>query len=263
MRIFEPHIHMYARVTDDYEAMARAGVEMIVEPAFWLGEPRRHPGTFFDYFNHMLNFETKRAADYGIDHYVTLALNPREANVKDLADAVVKELPKFLDHPRVVGVGEIGFDGITEQEEVIFRRQAELARERKLPILIHSPHMDKLKGIQKNIAILREMKIDLETVCIDHNVEDTTATTRASGAWAGHTVYSWTKLTPERAANIVLEHGVTKMTINSSADWGPSDALSVPKTVDELRRRGVPEKDLETLVWDNPYNFFKKSGRLK
>ena len=42
MRIFEPHAHMYARTTADYEAMARAGVEYLVEPAFWLGqgEPR-------------------------------------------------------------------------------------------------------------------------------------------------------------------------------------------------------------------------------
>src|SRR5689334_4606623 len=29
MRIFEPHAHMYARTTADYEAMARAGVEYL------------------------------------------------------------------------------------------------------------------------------------------------------------------------------------------------------------------------------------------
>ena len=33
MRIFDPHIHMYARTTDDYEAMALAGIEAVVDPS--------------------------------------------------------------------------------------------------------------------------------------------------------------------------------------------------------------------------------------
>ena len=28
MRIIDPHVHMYSRVTDDYERMALAGIEM-------------------------------------------------------------------------------------------------------------------------------------------------------------------------------------------------------------------------------------------
>ena len=40
MRIFEPHIHMFSRTTDDYENLAMAGVRGICEPAFWLGQPR-------------------------------------------------------------------------------------------------------------------------------------------------------------------------------------------------------------------------------
>ena len=54
MKICDPHCHMYARTTDDYAKMAEAGICRILEPAFWLGEPRRHPGSFFDYFAHLL-----------------------------------------------------------------------------------------------------------------------------------------------------------------------------------------------------------------
>ena len=54
MKIFDPHIHMTSRSTDDYEAMARAGILAIVEPAFWLGQPRTHAGSFVDYFNSLL-----------------------------------------------------------------------------------------------------------------------------------------------------------------------------------------------------------------
>lgn len=263
MRIFEPHAHMSSRVTHDYERMAQAGVEMIVEPAFWLGEPRKRAGTFFDYYDLIINYETRRAAAYGIDHYVTLSVNPREANNKALADEVLKELPRYLDNPRVVGVGEIGFDAITELEEEFLRKQIDMAREHELPLLVHSPHLQKYEGIRKILDILIEMKFDMEWALIDHSVEETTPMIRKEKAWCGHTVYPMTKLSPERTARIILENGYDKMMINSSVDWGPSDPLMVYYTVEELKKRGAKEKDLEKLVWDNPWNFFSKSGRLK
>ena len=69
MRIFEPHAHMYCRLTDDYDRMAIAGITTIQEPAFWLGTERTHPESFYDYFEHITVFERKRAERYGIRHY--------------------------------------------------------------------------------------------------------------------------------------------------------------------------------------------------
>lgn len=263
MRLCDPHVHMYARVTDDYERMALSGIELIIEPAFWLGEPRRHPGSFFDYFEHLHNFETTRAGQYGIDHYVTFALNPRESNDPTLRREVLKELPRFLDYPRCVAVGEVGFDQITDAEEESLRAQLEMARERSLPVLIHTPHHRKKLGTERTIAVLKDMRYDMSKVLIDHNTEETTDLSQRSGAWSGHTVYPVTKLSPERMANIVQQYGATKMIFNSSADWGPSDPLSVPKVVRELRRRGIPENEVERLAWANPVGFFAQSGRMK
>ena len=48
MPIFEPHIHMFSRVTDDYERMAEAGIRAVLEPAFWLGQSRTSLGSFID-----------------------------------------------------------------------------------------------------------------------------------------------------------------------------------------------------------------------
>jgi len=263
MRIFDPHIHMYARTTDDYEKMAVAGIEMIVEPSFWLGQPRTRPGTFLDYFEHIMGFEHDRAARHGIRQFVTLSMNPRESNDRELSKAVIRELPRYLDHPNVVGVGEIGFDRITPEEEESFRAQLALARERRLPVMIHTPHVDKKRGVEKSLEVLRDMKFDLDWIDMDHNIEDTTPISKASGCWSGHTIYNVTKLTPERAANIILQHGIEKMMINSSADWGPSDPLSVPKTVLELKQRGMDAAKIQRLVWDNPLAFFSKSGRIR
>ncbi len=259
MRIFEPHAHMISRVTDDYERMALAGIEVIVEPSFWLGEPRKRLGTFLDYFDHIMNFERERAAKYGIRHYCLIALNPREANNKPLAAEVLKEIPSYLQNPGVLAVGEVGFDMITDAEEDAIRAQLDLARRHDLPVMVHTPHRDKLRGTQRTIKVLEEMKFDPTKVLLDHNTEETIELSHDFGAWCGHTVYPLTKLSPERAANIFERYGTERMMVNSSCDWGPSDPLSVPKTVAELKRRGWKTGDIRKIVWDNPIAFFGQS----
>ncbi len=258
MKICDPHVHMYARTTDDYERMALAGIRRILEPAFWLGEPRRHPGSFFDYFNHLLGFEHERAARYGIDQHVALALNPRESNDDRLREEVIAALPDYLRHKNCVALGEIGFDEITPQEEESIRRQLELAFREGKKVLVHSAHKKKLASIQRTIAIVKEMKLDETRILIDHNTEETIGYVKDhSDCWAGHTVYPVTKLSPERASDIFGKWGIEKMTVNSACDWGPSDPLSVPRTILEMRRRGFSESDIETLVWHNPCAFYE------
>ena len=257
MRIFDPHCHMYARTTDDYEAMANAGIVRLLEPAFWLGQPRRHAETFFDYFDHLLGFEHDRAAQYGIDQRVAIALNPRESNVDAFREKVIPRLPDFLQHRNCAAVGEIGFDDLTDAEEESIRRQMEIAFEQGKKVLVHSAHRNKLESVKRTIAIIKDMKLDEERILIDHNTEETIGYVKSESAcWAGHTVYPKTKLSPERAANIFEEHGLDKMVVHSSCDWGPSDPLSVPKTIREMRRRGFAEPDIAKLVWDNPSAFY-------
>ena len=67
MKIFEPHIHLYARTTDDYERLALAGCQAVVEPSFWLGQPRTSVGTFVDYWMSIREYENQRAAMFMID----------------------------------------------------------------------------------------------------------------------------------------------------------------------------------------------------
>ena len=112
MRIFDPHIHMTSRTTDDYERMRAAGVRAVCEPAFWLGQPRTSVGTFLDYFDALVGWERFRAAQFGVTHHCALALNPKEANdlrVREVLDV----LPDYLDKDGVVAVGEVGYDSMT------------------------------------------------------------------------------------------------------------------------------------------------------
>ncbi|MFE2757443.1 hydrolase TatD, partial [Actinosynnema sp. NPDC059335] len=124
MRIFDPHVHMTSRTTDDYEAMHRAGVRALVEPAFWLGQPRTNVGSFLDYFDGLIGWERFRAAQFGIAHHCAIALNPKEANDRRCA-GVLDHLPHYLAKDGVVAVGEVGYDSMTPEEDVAFARQLE------------------------------------------------------------------------------------------------------------------------------------------
>ena len=207
--------------------------------------------------------ERFRASQFGIRHLCTLALNPKEANDPRVAAGVVELLPRYLGKDGVVAVGEIGFDDVTPDEERWFAAQLELAREHELPVLVHTPHRDKTRGTERSLALLREHRFPEERVLVDHNTEETMDLVRAYGCWAGLTVYPLTKLSPERAANILETWGVERVMVNSSADWGVSDPLSVPRVVLELRKRGWPEEKIQPVVWDTPRDFYKQSGRLK
>ena len=79
MQYIEPHGHMVSRTTDDYERMALAGCQVICEPAFWAGFDRASAHGFYDYFRQITEYEPKRAARFGIQHFCWLCINPKEA----------------------------------------------------------------------------------------------------------------------------------------------------------------------------------------
>jgi predicted metal-dependent TIM-barrel fold hydrolase len=262
MKIFDPHIHMTSRSTDDYEAMAKAGILAIVEPAFWLGQPRTNAGSFVDYFNSLLGWERFRASQFGIRHYCTIGLNPKEANNPKLSEEVLAIMPRFLAKDGVVAVGEIGFDDQTDTEEECLFKQIKLAEEFSLPILIHTPHRDKKRGTIRTIDVVRRAKFPEELVLIDHNNEETLPIVLETKCWAGHTIYPNTKMDEMRMAALVKKYGTDRIVVNSAADWGISDPLKVPKTIAVMREQGIADGDIQKIVWDNPVAFFAQSGRL-
>jgi uncharacterized protein len=261
MRIIDPHCHMIARVTDDYERMALAGIEAVVEPAFWLGSPRTHVGTFIDYFEMIISWETQRAKNYGIDHFTCIAMNPREANNVPLCNDVLPVVEKFCRRETCVAIGEIGFDSQTDEEEAAIRAQLKLAKRFDMPVLIHLPHQFKKVGTERTLKIVMEEGVNPDKVLFDHNTEETLPLYEGTRFWRGITVYPVTKVSVERAAAMVQQYGVDRLLINSACDWGPSDPLSVPKVVLELQRRGYPVDQIEQLVFRNPIQFFGQSDK--
>lgn len=263
MTIIEPHIHMYSRTTDDYRAMYRAGIRACVEPSFWLGSNRRYSGTFFDYFLLILEFETVRAARFGLDHYAAVSLNPKETEDTALANEVIDGLNEYILHERCVALGEIGFNNITMNEEKAFRRQLQIAQDMKTPVIIHLPHQNKLSGTQRTAAILKDFDIERHRIVIDHNTEDTIKTSLDTGCYCGMTVYPISKLTPRRVSKIIRQYGSKQMIVNGSADWGVSDPLSLVKVVRFMKKDNHTEQTIRNIVFDNAMAFYSGSNNWK
>jgi predicted metal-dependent TIM-barrel fold hydrolase len=262
MRFFDPHIHMTSRTTDDYQAMAKAGVRAIIEPAFWLGQPRTTRGSFVDYFSSLVGWERFRASQFGIAHYCAIGLNSKEANDERLAAEVLELLPRFALKEGVVAVGEIGYDEITPAEERAYRQQLAFAVEHDMVVMVHSPHRDKKRGIQRSLAVAAEVGQPMEKLVIDHNTEETVEDTLEAGAWAAFTIYPHTKMGSERMVEIVKRYGPERLIVDSSADWGVSDPLSVPRTAKLMLERGIEKAWVEQVTWQNALDAYAQSGQI-
>ncbi|WP_134768742.1 TatD family hydrolase [Nocardioides sp. 1609] len=261
MRIFDPHIHMTSRTTDDYEAMHAAGVRAVVEPAFWLGQPRTGVDSFIDYFDALLGWERFRAAQFGIAHHCTIALNPKEAN-DPRCTPVLDLLPRYLAKDGVVAVGEVGFDSMTEAEETAFTRQLELAGEHGLPAMVHTPHRDKLAGTHRTLELVAAVGLPAGHVLVDHLNEVTVDVVDDAGAWMGFSIYPDTKMDPHRMVAILERRGLDRVLVNSAADWGRSDPLTTRQTGDAMLAAGFSDDDVDRVLWRNPVEFYGQSGRL-
>ncbi|GGC13489.1 TatD family hydrolase [Cellulomonas carbonis] len=261
MRILDPHIHMTSRTTDDYEAMHAAGVRAVVEPAFWLGQPRTNVGSFVDYFDGLLGWERFRAAQYGIAHHATIALNPKEAN-DPRCTGVLDLLPRWLVKDGVVAVGETGFDSMTDDERSVFVRQLELAGEHDLPVLVHTPHRDKAAGTRVTLDLVRQVGVPVERVLVDHLNETTVDLVADSGCWTGFSIYPDTKMDEHRMVRLLAERGLDRVLVNSAADWGRSDPLTTARTGRAMLAAGFSDDDVDRVLWRNPIAFYGQSGRL-
>ncbi len=262
MRFFDPHIHMTSRTTTDFEAMAAAGIRAVIEPAFWLGQPRTTVGAFVDYFASLVGWERFRASQFGIQHYCAIGLNSKEANNEALAREVLEVLPRFALKEGVVAIGEIGYDEITDAEERAYEAQLQFAVEHDMVVMVHSPHRDKKRGILRSLDVARNVGVPMEKLVIDHNNEETVEDTLGRGAWAAFTIYPHTKMGSERMVEVVKKYGPERIIVDSSADWGVSDPLAVPKTAHLMLERGISAEAVERTTWGNALDAYAQSGQI-
>jgi predicted metal-dependent TIM-barrel fold hydrolase len=264
MRYIDHHAHMVSRTTDDYAAMALTGCVALTEPAFWAGWDRSTADGFEDYFKQLTEFEPKRAAQYRVQHYTWIGMNPKESDDREISVEVLRRIPKYLERPTVLGIGEIGMNRVTRNEIATYTEQVELATQLRQLVLIHTPHLeDKHNGTRVTIDVLRRYP-DLAPgrVIVDHAEEHTIEQILEHGYWAGLTLYPQTKVSAQRAVDMIEKYGSDRILVAGACDWGPSEPLAVPKFIAEMRRRHHPEDLIHRVVFENPVRFLSQSPKF-
>ncbi len=262
MMYIDPHAHMISRTTDDYQAMAAAGVVAVIEPAFWVGQPRTHVATYSDYLSAIIGFERFRAGQFGIRHYCTVGLNSKESNNQELAEAVMEILPRFALKEGVVAIGEIGYDEQSDLEDHYFRAQLELAKELDLPVMIHTPHRDKKRGTTRSMDVCEEHGMDPTKIVVDHNNEETVQEVLDRGYWAAFSIYPSTKMGNERMVEILKAYGGDRIMVDSACDWGISEPLGVAKTAKLALQHGISELIVKKVCYQNALDAYGQSGQM-
>jgi len=264
VKYIDHHAHMVSRTTDDYQQMALSGCVAVTEPAFWAGWDRSTVDGMEDYFRQLTGFEHRRAAQFHIQHYAWVGMNPKESDDRDLSKAVLGRLPRFLDLPTVLGVGEIGLNRVTRNEIATYTEQIELAAAHGHLVLIHTPHLeDKQKGTKISLDVLRQHpQLAPGRVLVDHAEEHTIESILEHGYWAGLTLYPQTKISPQRAVDVIEKYGPDRILVAGACDWGPSDPIAVPRFAMEMRRRRHPESLIQQVIFENPVAFLSQSPKF-
>ncbi len=268
MEYIDMHSHMTSRTTDCYYQMALTGCVAVSEPGFWMGWDRSSASGFDDYFRSLTDFEPTRAAQYSIKHVTWLCMNPKEADDRKMSRQVLALIPKYLDRPNVMGIGEFGLNLVTRNEVETFKDHVDLALEHNQMMLIHTPHLeDKYKGTRNIVeTLLRYDKVDPKRVAIDHAEEHTMDMILTNGFVAGITLYPLTKVSLGRAVDMIeifgRDHG-DRIYVASACDWGPSIPVAMPQFMMEMRRRGHPESLIRKIVFENPVKFLSQSNKFQ
>jgi predicted metal-dependent TIM-barrel fold hydrolase len=265
MDYIDIHAHMVSRSTDDYIQMALTGCVALTEPAFWAGWDRSSADGFEDYFRQLTEFEPKRAAQFGIRHYSWICMNPKEGDDRQMAKSVLERIPRFLDRPTVLGIGEIGMNRVTRNEVATFRDHVEIALHYDQLVHIHTPHLeDKLKGTRVTVeTLLSYQEIVPSRVMVDHAEEHTIEMILENGFWTGLTLYPQTKVSMQRAVDMIEMYGPDRICVASACDWGPSVPIAVPQFMMEMRRRRHSEDLIRKIVFDNPIEFLSQCPKFE
>ena len=216
-------MHADSRSSEDFDKMFISGIDTAITCSYYPYKLNNNPDVLINHFDRILNFEPKRAGEYGLDLKVALGIHP--TNAISNSEAVFQKLEELIENKEIIAIGEIGLDENTSEEQKLFKKQLELADETKSKVIIHTPRKNKAE-------VLKDIKITI-----------------------GLTVQPQ-KMEVSEAVDIMDQYGFDKFLLNSDISNKPSDPLSVPRTVRTLKRLGYNEKDIEKVSHRNAEKFF-------
>ena len=244
-------MHADARSGEDLKKMYEAGIDCAITCSYY---PYKipHEIVLLNHLNRILELDTKRALEYGLDLKVALGIHPTNSNVNP--ERIFENLYKWTESNQIIAIGEIGLEDLTDNEIDIFKRQLDIANETNSKVIIHTPRKNK-KEVLKVILDILPQHINENQAVIDHINPNVIADAIDTDCMLGLTVQPQ-KMDKFEAISILDEYGFDRFLLNSDISNKPSDPLSVPKTVRELTRQGYSESEIKKVAESNAKKFF-------
>lgn len=245
-------MHADSRSSEDFEKMFISGIDTAITCSYYPYKIDNNPEILLNHLNRILNFEPRRAGEYGLDLRVALGIHP--ANALKNNEIIFEALERWIENRDIIAIGEIGLDENTDLEKEVFKKQLELAEDSKSKVIIHTPRKNKLE-VLKDIKDIVLENINPKLVVIDHINLNTVEEVIDEDFTIGLTVQPQ-KMEVEEAIEILDKYGFDKFLLNSDISNKPSNPLSVPKTVRTLKRLGYDKKEINKVAFENAKKFF-------
>ena len=250
--MIDTHIHADSRSGEDFKEMFLSGIDKAITCSYY---PYRIDAEIIllNHLNRILEFDTRRASEYGLDLKVALGIHP--TNTISNPEIIYENLYDWISNGQIVAIGEIGLEDLTEEEIAIFKRQLDIADETGSKVIIHTPRKNKLE-VLKVIMDIVPQHLDEKQAVIDHINHDVIREVIDSEYMLGLTVQPQ-KLDVKGAIDILENIGFDRFLLNSDMSNKPSDPLSVPKTIRELKRLGFKNSEIEKISHTNAEKYFR------
>ena len=249
--MIDTHIHADARSGEDFEKMYLAGIDTAITCSYY---PYRidHEIVLLNHLNRILDYDTRRAKEHGIDLKVALGIHPTNTSVK--GEKIYENLYKWIENGNIVAIGEIGLEDLTKNEIEAFKRQLDIASQTNSKVIIHTPRKNK-KEVLKVILDILPQHINENQAVIDHINHDIIEDVIDTDCMLGLTVQPQ-KLDENDAIAILDEYGFDRFLLNSDMSNKASDPLSVPKTIRKLQKLSYNKNNVDKISHENAENFF-------
>lgn len=250
--MIDTHIHADARSGEDFKEMYLSGIDSAITCSYY---PYKIDSEIIllNHLNRILEFDTKRALEHGLDLKVALGIHP--TNAIENPESIYSELYKWIDAKQIVAIGEIGLEDLTETEIEVFEKQLDIADETNSKVIIHTPRKNKSEVLKVILDIVPQ-HLDEKQAVIDHINQDVINDVIDKNYMLGLTVQPH-KLDVNGAIAILDDFGFDRFLLNSDMSNKPSDPLSVPKTIRELKRLGYENGEIEKISHKNAESYFK------
>jgi predicted metal-dependent TIM-barrel fold hydrolase len=194
----------------------------------------------------------RRLGRAGLDGYVALGIHPRWIPWRGL-EALLAELPELLGRPRVVAIGAVGLEEGGPREEAVFARQLELAREVRLPLVVHTPWRSKERLTRRALAILREHECEPGRTLVAGADARTVRMIRACGYAAGVSLSATGAASDpiDEAVRLVASLGSEGLVLCSGAGEGAGDLLALPRAAARLAKAGLSGAVVRRVCGEN------------